>query len=633
MHVIEIIPLIRGTKIDSLTYYSRTPHTLGDIIEIPIRKRVIRGLVISCSLAGKAKTALKAATFSLRKLPPQNKEAGLPDAIIQTARALTYLYPSKLGAILFAILPPEIINGDVITKVHEKYNNHIKIDTADITLFQDLRDARYIKYKSKIREAFAHGGSVLFVVPTTAEVDYAEENLQHGIEQRVVVFSSQRGKKKLNRAFESHNDLTKAKLIITTPTHAYIDRHDITTIIIDSCRSPYYKSRKCPYIDHREALRCYAEIKHAEVIMGDLLPRTEEEHQRREGVYLSDDTHPKRLAIKCKLKFIELKPTDKSNEQRFTIIAPSVINDIRKRVEKKEKVFLYTARRGIAPLVACYDCGHILKCPDSGAPYTLFRTIENGEENRWLLSSSTGKKIRAYDTCPNCGSWRLKEQGVGVQQIYDTSKKLFPNTPLILFDHTTATTHKRAVALVEEFYDTKGSILIGTNMVLPYMHTPVSATVLTSLEATRMTPTWRAEEELFALLLLLRDKTNDKVFVQSRSEIDPIFTHAEKGTVEQFYNEEMELREKLLYPPYVIFIHLTFTETSELGNKYQTELRENLDPHEITFYTSSVKAKSDNTYHGLVRIPASAWPNVKLMDRLRELPPYIRVEINPNSIL
>ena len=71
MFVIEVIPLVRGIQIESLSYFSGTNYPVGSIIAIPVRGKTIRGIVVEGKAVSSTKTALKAATFSLRKLPEQ----------------------------------------------------------------------------------------------------------------------------------------------------------------------------------------------------------------------------------------------------------------------------------------------------------------------------------------------------------------------------------------------------------------------------------------------------------------------------------------------------------------------------------------------------------------------------------
>ncbi len=60
------------------------------------------------------------------------------------------------------------------------------------------------------------------------------------------------------------------------------------------------------------------------------------------------------------------------------------------------------------------DCAHIFRSPQSGAPYSLVRTYKGDTEERWFVCGASGERVRAADTCSQCGSWRLKERGIGV---------------------------------------------------------------------------------------------------------------------------------------------------------------------------------------------------------------------------
>lgn len=629
MYVIDVMPFMRGSHIESLTYYVGINYEPGTIVTIPVRKKEVRGLVVDSKPLSNARTAVRAATFSLRKLPQQKHSYPLPETLIETARQLTRTTPTTVGAALFALLPPEVRTGDQLISSNLPCLSGNELPA--ISVLQAHTDERYRVYRSQIREAFAHRGSVLFIVPTSADIERAYQSLAHGIERKVVTFSPTYGVKKLTRAYELFHDLSQAKLIITTPRHAFLDRHDITAIIIEQSRSPYYKSRIRPYFDMREVMKTFARVTGRSVLVGDILPNTEDEYFRREDVYLTEHEHPKRLEFQSAFKV--LKQSDKPTaEVPFALFSKQLLEMIRSTIEARRNVFLYAARRGIAPVVACGDCGHIFRCPDSGAPYSLMKTTRQGEEYRWFVSPISGKRVRAMDVCPNCGSWRLRERGIGIQQIYDELKR-HVTAPVVLFDHTTASTHKKAQALMSTFYDTKGAILVGTAMALPYLEHPVEHAAIVSLDAARMIPTWRADEELLALILTLREKTAGSVWVQSRTEPDSLIEYATRGLVDQFYADEIELRAALHYPPFAVFVHLSYECTKEAAAELESLIEETVKPSNISFYTVSKTSESQYIRNGLIRVPKNAWPDPALMDRLRMLPESIRIEINPQRIV
>lgn len=628
MFIIDVIPLSRVSSIESLSYYSATEYKPGSLIEIPIRKKTVSGVVIHSKPVSAAKTAIRAATFSLKKLAEQEHVASLPDSLMKTAEKLAEVTPAHLGSILFALLPPDVRSGVRVYPHCIEYTNE---ENTTPTILTGTINDRFISYKSHIRQALAHRGSILFVVPTSVAVRSAKEALEHGIEKRVITFSSTHTKKQIEKSYEAFADLSTAKLIITTPNFAFLDRHDITTIIVEECGSNHYKARTRPYLDARSILTTYANVTKRSILLGDILPRTEEEVLRKEDTYETYEEHPKRLNFEN--SFTVSTHEKKEGEKEFAIFTPELTAAIKRTIKSKGKTFLFSARKGLAPMVVCYDCGHIFRCPDSGAPYSLLQTGSGDDMQRWFISSTSGKKVRASDTCPDCGSWRLREQGVGIQQVAMHARKLFEGAPITIFDHTTATTHVKAQKLAKQFYDTQGSIMIGTSMALPYITKPVTLTAVTSYEAARAIPTWRAEETLLSLLLSLREKTSKECFVLTRTEPDYLLKYAEKGLVDEFYSEEIMMRKTLQYPPYAIFILLTWTGTQSQILEAEKYIDAQLTKTEMQCYNAPVITPKGITRHGLIRIGRERWPNQELIAQLRNLPPAIKIEIAPDKII
>jgi primosomal protein N' len=628
MFIIEVIPLSRASSIESLSYYSVKEYKAGSLIEIPIRKKQVRGIVISTKSVSAAKTAIRAATFSLKKLAIQENIATLPQSIMKTAQELAKTTPAHVGSILFALLPPDIRSGIREYPLCTKYEND---ECFTPSILCATHSDRFMSYKSHIRQAFAHRGSVVFVVPTSACIQSAQSELEHGIEKRVLTFSSTHTKKQIEKSYEAFTDLSTAKLIITTPNFAFLDRSDITTIIIEESGSSHYKARTRPYLDARELLKVYAKVTKRTLLLGDILPRTEEEVLRGDDTYDTYDEHPKRLSFDN--TFTVSQHERKEGEKDFAIFTPEVIDSVTRCIKSKKRAFFFAARKGLAPLVLCYDCGHIFRCPDSGAPYSLLQTGSGDDMKRWFVSSTSGKKIRASDICPDCGSWRLREQGIGIQQVVTHARKIFKDVPITIFDHTTATTYTKAKKLAKQFYDTKGSIIIGTSMVMPYLTQRVSTTVVTSYEAARAIPTWRAEETLLAQLLHIRNKTTDECFVQTRTDPDYILKYAQKGMLSEFYDEEIMMRKALSYPPYAMFILLTWTGTQEQVIQAEKYVTSQLPSIDIQFYNAPLVTKRGITRHGLIRIDCAQWPSPTLVEQLRNLPPTIKIEVNPDKII
>lgn len=629
MFVIEVIPLKRGIQTDKLTYFGSISFEPGTMVRIPVRNNEIFGLVSRATEVSTAKTALRAATFSLRKLPQQTNPRSLSPGLIKTAQDLAQLYATSVGSILFNLLPPEVQSGEIALP-HTHFVEGTEIHAPEV--LQANKRERFVAYRSLVRETFAHSGSVLIVVPTSMHADELLEALEGGIEDRTIVLTSTLPKKKLRDAYSQLEDFSKPKLIIATPAHATIERHDVTTVILENARSPYYKEQTRPYLDHRDVLRIHAKHTGRRLLFADLLMRSEEEFLRREDIYQTYGIPQRRIELQGKLEVLH-HPEKHETTAGFQLFLPEVVNLIKETKKRKTHTFLFAARRGLAPVVACMDCSYIFRSPETDAPYSLIRLMKNGVEERWFVCGSSGHRERAADTCPTCGSWRLRERGIGIQQVHDELVKIAKDTPIILFDHTTASTYKKAHFLRDTFYKTKGAILLGTHMAIPYLTKPIDNSVIVNMDALYATPTWRLEEENLALLLALREVTSDTVYIQTRSKDTDLITHAKHGGIEHFYTEELALRQSFNYPPFSTFVHLTWQGTPEVVAKIEPIVHQALAPFTPSYYTSPPSPRGLPIYYGLMRIPRGSWPSEKLSAALRSLPPSVRVVINPDRII
>lgn len=630
MYVIQVIPLMRGTMLESLSYFSSVSYEPGTFLEVPIRGKKQLAMTTGAEPVSHTKTALKAATFSLRKLPIQKNVTAVPHALYKTAELLTKRYPASLGSILFTLIPPEVRSG---ARAFLSTKHIVAEEETTPQVLMARLDDRFLAYQSHIRSSFARRGSVLFIVPTTTDISHAVKELGHGIADRIIVLKTTDTKKKQEESIAALKDMSFPKLIITTPSHAYVEREDILSIIIEQSASAHYVDRRRPYLDHREALILLAKEAGRSLILGDTVVRTEDEARRRTDQYLTYGEELKRMVFPAPLTVI--KQNDKpSTEVPFQLFSPGLITAVTRTLEGNGHVFLYSARRGLAPVVACIDCGYIFRCPDSRTPYSLVRTQKTGVEERWFVSSTSGRRVRAADTCDNCGSWRLRERGIGIQQVYDEWKEKVPGTDITIIDHTIAPTGIKAQKIISGFYAKKSGILIGTQIALPYLNRGVDLSAIISLDAARSTPTWRADESLFRLLIKLRECTSKEVLVQTRSDPDPLVSYASRGASERFFDDEIALREQLKYPPFARFILLTWSGTHAVVADAEKVVRMIMDSPAVQYYTNPHSTPTETHRHGFIRVDAEDTTTYEqLIDKARHLPPYIKIEINPERIV
>ncbi len=632
MYVVEVMPLLKGVNLDTLSYFSSQKYEIGTFLTVPIRNKPRMALVVENKNVSQEKTNLRSADFSLQKLPKQNDTTILPDCLIKTATALTKIYPVSTGLILYNLLSPDVRSG----KRTYDFTQSEKISQKKVIpqLLTAKIDERMFFYQNIIRTSLANNKSVLIVTPTSYIAEILSKKLSTGITKRLVTLTGLLSKKQSDKAYEQVQNTDQAKIIIASPTYSYIHREDISTIIIEESASQHYVSKHRPYLDHRIALRHYARFSGKKIILADTVPLTEDEFKRRQDEYQTYEETVKRIDFFTPLTIVLQKDKPRINTP-FKLLSNDTIGKINDVLEQNGRVFLYAARRGLTPLVNCIDCGFIFRCPDSGTPYSLIRTEKNGKEERWFVSAASGRKIRAADTCQKCGSWRLRERGLGVQYVYDEWQRMNPDIETFLLDNLTANTIKKAKKIAEDFFKSPGSVLVGTQLSLPFLYKMPDLSVITSLDAARSIPSWRVDEFIFRLILQLRERTKQEVVVQTRTTPDNLLLWSKRGEIEKFYNEEINLRKILNYPPFSTFALLTWKGTREMVKKRETELISIFNDEDIQFYNNTSSFNDKIIRHALIKVPQNITKDekVKLMIKLRKLPPEIKIEINPDRIV
>ncbi|MFM2374356.1 MAG: hypothetical protein RLZZ234_351 [Candidatus Parcubacteria bacterium] len=626
MYVIEVIPLHVGQQVGTLSYFSSVPYARGGVITIPVRSRETDAVVMSIAPVSSLKTALRAATFTLRKLPPQ---------LIVGKLSETFLALVDTVALERALLPIDVLTALVPKRRHLMLvhaGREQKERTHHISLFVAPHAERMAEYQTVVREAFARGSSVLYVAPTGRGVRAAERELSHGIEDRVVVLSGDvKSKKGGERVERLHDD--RPVLIITTPTFAYIERKDLGQVIIESSRSRGYRAMVRPFLDHMHALLTHARLDKRAVILGDMVPFAEHVEALRERRFGEHGEHPKRINLPGKLTVIHQKK-DHDGIIPFSLFSPELLSGIQSVMEKRGRVFLLAARRGLSPLVACADCGHIFRDPETGAPLSLHRTMKNGVEERFLVSPATGYRERMRDVCTQCGGWRLRERGVGIQQVETELKKALPDVAITVMDHTTATTDLKAKKIAEVFYGIHSQVMLGTMLALPYLDKHIDASGIVSMDSLLAAPSWRQQEEVFATLMALRECTEGPVWAQTRHRPDErVLELAKRGEIGTFYDEEIDARRAWSYPPYAMFVLLSFQGAKDAVSHTEAMLQALFAQYGIMFYGSPSPDGLHAVRRGLMRFPRESWPHEQVVAAIRTLPPTIKVELNPERIV
>ena len=181
---------------------------------------------------------------------------------------------------------------------------------------------------------------------------------------------------------------------------------------------------------------------------------------------------------------------------------------------------------------------------------------------------------------------------------------------------------------------TPGSILLGTEMLCTYLHEPVENTAVVSVDNIFSIPDFKNNERLFHLLATLKRLGTKQFLIQTRHAKEPVFTHALRGTILDFYREELALRKGLQYPPFSLLIKITREGTRATVGKDMLLLEELLGNWGVvTMEAFTPLVRGRYRMNGIIRLMPKNWPNETLLSLLRSLPPSYMVNVGPENLL
>lgn len=630
MRILTVTPIKRGIAKDSLTYYTNLPVEPGALVSVPLRKKHIPALVLKAEGIADAKSALKAQGFQLKKAKGVIAEQFFTESFMRSAERMAEYSASSTGAIFAALVPLAILEEETSAPAKPE-KKRPTILPREKNVLQGSESERISAYKKIIREEFAAGRSIFCIAPTIEETRFLEDTLKKGIENYTYIFNSAIRKKALLESWKKAAAEEHPILVITTGSFLSVPREDIGAIIIEHENSRTYKLPSRPYLDIRMFAEIFAKASNARLIFGDTLLRTETLYREAEGEFIPLEPLIFRSPAGAAQQLVDMRKKKDDPEAKFEAISPELRQLAKRTKERRERMFIYASRKGFAPTTLCRDCGEIVACKNCKSPVVL-HISENEGGNRFSCHRC-GMSRSAKETCVSCGSWRLMEFGVGIERIQAELLKSDPELSIFILDKDTAGTEAEAKKIIAEFEQTEGAILIGTELALHHLES-VDRSAAVSIDHLFSLPDFRINEKIFMLLLSIRNIARQEFLIETRRPEEKIFHLTLDGDLGSFYRSDLEERRHYGYPPFVTLIKISVTADEARAKKEINAVEKLFDGEECySFPASQHAAKGKFTMHILLKIPPRGWPDEKLLGKLRSLPPYFSIRVDPENLL
>jgi primosomal protein N' (replication factor Y) (superfamily II helicase) len=345
----------------------------------------------------------------------------------------------------------------------------------------------------------------------------------------------------------------RAKIVIGARSALFAPVDPLGLVIVDEEHEHSYKQEEAPRYHARDVAVVRAARESAVVMLGSATPSLESFWNVRQGKYalleLPQRVDDQKLPV---VRIVDLR----EESRRTRGGAPPVLSlrlkeAILQRLERREQTMLFLNRRGYATSLQCQKCGHVAGCPNCSVSLTYHRTGQK------LMCHICGHEEPAPAQCPTpaCRDPGIRYSGLGTEKVEATLKHLFPRARVERMDSDTLKRKEDYRRVLTDFRTGKIDILVGTQMIAKGLHFPnVTLVGIVHADLSLHMPDFRAGERTFQLLTQVsgragRGDVEGEVFVQSFTPFHPAIQYARRHDFLGFYEQEIEFREQLKYPP------------------------------------------------------------------------------------
>lgn len=357
----------------------------------------------------------------------------------------------------------------------------------------------------------------------------------------------------------------RARIVIGARSAIFAPVDPLGLIIVDEEHEYSYKQEEAPRYHARDVAVYRGQMEGAVVVLGSATPSMEsyynvkrEKYQLLEMPSRADD---KKMPI---VRVIDMR-SEAKKEKGIPIFSNRLKEAMHQRLEKKEQTILFLNRRGYSSSLQCPKCGYVAQCPHCSVSLTYHRRAQE------LRCHICGHFAPAPTRCPNneCRDPAIRYAGLGTEKVEETLGKLFPHANIRRMDSDTLKRKEDYRTILGEFRRGKIDILVGTQMIAKGLHFPnVTLVGIIYADLGLHLADFRAGERTFQLLTQVagragRGDVEGEVVVQAFTPFHPAIQYARRHDYIGFYEQEIEFREQLKYPPVSRVALLTIKGRSE----------------------------------------------------------------------
>lgn len=401
-------------------------------------------------------------------------------------------------------------------------------------------------YMEMIRHVASQGRQAIVLIPEIALTYQTVLRFYRQFGDRISIINS-----RLSQG-ERYDQMMRAKrgeldVMIGPRSALFTPFPNLGLIVIDEEHEATYKSEQVPRYHARETAIERAKLSDASVVLGSATPSVEAYYRARSGMYRLFEMKNRSMQQEMASVYtVDLREELRNgNRSMISDLLRQLIED---RLLKGQQIMLFLNRRGYAGFLSCRACGYVVKCPHCDVALSSHR---GGK----MVCHYCGYESPQVTVCPSCGSKHVGGFRAGTQQIEEMVRQEFPSARVLRMDLDTTKEKNGHEKILSAFADGAADILVGTQMIVKGHDFPnVTLVGILAADMSLYTDDYRAGERTFQLLTQAagragRGTQKGEVVIQTYSPEHYSIVAAANQDYESFYNEEMNYRSMMGYPP------------------------------------------------------------------------------------
>jgi primosomal protein N' (replication factor Y) len=318
----------------------------------------------------------------------------------------------------------------------------------------------------------------------------------------------------------------------------FLPFNDLGLIIVDEEHDDSYKSEQTPKYNAKDLAVFFGKTLGAKVVLGSATPLIGDlykfPHFRLKGTFFN--TKKKRYFVESFNEFI--------------------IEKIREKLNQKKQVIVFVPIRANFKYMICKNCSEAIKCKYCDVAMSIHK------KDLALKCHYCNYTRPIPNVCPNCGGSEFINERKGTSEIAEELKEIFKDAVIEKFDRDIVTSKSRIDRLLKRFEKKEIDILVGTQMLAKGHDYPdVALSIVLDIDFILNSADFRARERAFSLARQVEGRAGRKedgeVIIQT---LNPEFFDR---SYEEFYEEEIEFRKSLNYPPFSRMAKVEFVDKNK----------------------------------------------------------------------